>query len=250
MPDDAQRHFAQTSESMITPAHSRLTLLKKIYRLYDDFMVNFNTACRKGCDLCCTANVTLTTLEGLLILKHLEAEGMEWPGPALETAAQGQRFQPALTINAIAALCLQDKAIPEEAADPASGPCPLLHGGGCTIYAARPFGCRAMVSRRQCARGGAAEMPELVLSANHLVLQFIEAIDLPGLSGNLTDVLRLLASPQPRSSVESGPAIKPPQGLTANQPIPALMVPPEHRDPLRLLIQTIQGWIAVQGQSG
>ncbi|MDA8140947.1 MAG: hypothetical protein M0036_20050 [Desulfobacteraceae bacterium] len=231
---------------MSPSVNARTNLLKQMYTLYEDFSSRYPLVCRKGCDLCCTANVTMTSLEGLLILNHWEGQGLTPPQTALQAAVQSKRFQPSLTINVIAFLCLQNKDIPEEAADPAAGPCPLLHNGCCTIYAVRPFGCRAMVSRSQCVRGGAAEIPDEVLSANHLLMQFIEAIDVPGLSGNLTDMLLLLCDAQLRGQAESGTGIAPPQGMAANQPIPVLMVPPEHRARLQPLIRAVQECIVSQ----
>lgn len=218
---------------------TRKVLLEKIYALHDDFTARFDLACGRGCDLCCTVNVTMTTLEGLLIMRHWEARGQQPPLEALRAAAGRDRFQPTLTTNHIAALCLQEQEIPEEAADPDAGPCPLLQDGCCTIYEVRPFGCRAMVSRSRCMQGGTADMPDPVLSANHLMLQFIEAIDVPGVSGNLTDVLLWLSASELRDRAADGQAIEPPRGMAANRSIPVIMVPPEHRALLQPLIQTL-----------
>jgi hypothetical protein len=37
--------------------------LQQIYQLYDMVCAGANMFCAKGCSLCCTANVTMTTLE-------------------------------------------------------------------------------------------------------------------------------------------------------------------------------------------
>ena len=218
----------------------RLNLLKEIYAIYDAFGTAYQPACRKGCQLCCTANVTMTTLEGVLILSHWEAAGTSPPLSAIASAADQPRFQPKLTINRLATLCVQDKEVPEEAADPDVGPCPLLAGSLCTIYPVRPFGCRAMVSRSDCAKMGAADMPDEVLAANNLVLQFVEAIDVNGLSGNLTDILVFLSNPGHLSKCKNMEKLSATDILAGNHPIPALMVPPEHQDRLQPLLQSIQ----------
>ncbi len=222
----------------------RLDLLRKIYARYESCGAAYQPACRKGCALCCTANVTMTTLEGALILNHWELEKEVVPADALADAARRPRFQPRLTINHLAALCAQDPVVDEEileeAADPRVGSCPLLVGDLCSIYAVRPFGCRAMVSRSDCAKSGVADMPEEVLAANHMILQFIEAIDACGLSGNLTDILLFLSKPAHRSACERMEKLAPTDALAANRPIPVLMVPPEHQERLEPLQQAIR----------
>jgi hypothetical protein len=175
--------------------HAALKGLEKIYALYDQFFCAMRTACGKGCATCCTANVTMTTLEGLFMLDHWQAQGRKPPVELLRKSAQNPGFQPTLTINQLAALCLEDKQIPDESADPGAGPCPLLRNDHCTLYAARPFGCRAMVSLTDCAHSGEADMPDFVLAANNLISQFIEALDHAGRFGNLADILLLLSAP-------------------------------------------------------
>lgn len=222
----------------------RIELLEKIYRVYEAFCAGFPSACRKGCALCCTANVTMTTLEGIMIHNHWLAEGSIAPVAALQAAARRPRFQPRITTNHLAALCVQpqegDPELPDESADPRVGPCPLLEENLCSIYAVRPFGCRAMVSLSDCAAHDAAEMPDEVLAANTLVLQFIEAIDEGGVMGNLTDVLLLLAQVERPDAYERKDRQPSANGLAANQPIPCLMVPPEQRERVAPLLQAIR----------
>ncbi len=40
-----------------------------------DIATSLDVACKKNCAHCCTANVTLTTLEGYKIVDHLIATG-------------------------------------------------------------------------------------------------------------------------------------------------------------------------------
>ncbi len=218
----------------------RLNLLKQIYGIYDAFGSVYQPVCRKGCALCCTANVTMTTLEGVLIRNHWKAEGVAPPMRVISMAAGRPRFQPQWTINHLAALCARDEVFPDEAADPEVGRCPLLVENLCSIYTVRPFGCRAMVSRIDCAKTGYADMPDEVLAANHLVLQFIEAIDVNGLSGNLTDILIFLTNPEHVGMCERMEKLAPVDTLAGNHPIPVLMVPPEHQERLQPLLQSIQ----------
>jgi hypothetical protein len=51
---------------------TKLTILDRLVDIYDDFVSRFDLACEKFCAHCCTANVTMTTLEGFRILRHLE----------------------------------------------------------------------------------------------------------------------------------------------------------------------------------
>jgi Fe-S-cluster containining protein len=207
--------------------------LKGLYALYDGFCSQFRRFCRKGCSLCCTANVTLTGLEAKLILANWQAQGRTPPLSVLSAAAGRPRFRPAITINALAELCARGMDGPDEAADPEAGPCPLLENHLCSIYDVRPFGCRAMQSLSDCGREGTADMPEWVFSANTLFLQYIEAADSPGITGNLTDVLlSILTGAENTASVQ--------QGMPSNRSIPVLMIPPEHRDRLKALVRSLQ----------
>lgn len=216
--------------------HEALKGLEKIYALYDQFFRALPTACGKGCATCCTANVTMTTLEGLFMLDHWQAQGQAPPRELLRKSAQNPGFHPTLTINQLAALCLEDKEIPEESADPEAGPCPLLRNDRCTLYAARPFGCRAMVSLTNCAHSGEADMPDFVLAANNLISQFIEALDHAGRFGNLADILLMLAAPA------DGSGRKKPTGesTATNRSIPVLMIPPEYRQRMQPLLRALQ----------
>ncbi len=225
----------------------RLQLLQNIYQLFDRFCAPFDTACQKGCAQCCTANVTLTTLEGLLILDHLTANSLEPALRALEQTAARARFQPTLTINDLAELCARDQDPPDEGADPGAGACPLRAGDLCTIYAVRPLGCRAMQSRTHCAQTGAADMPELILTAANLFPQFIEAIDITGLTGNLSDILLYLSVPAQRAHYESGQKAAS-DHLPANRAIPVLMIPPEHRPQMQPLIEDIKRMVQASGR--
>ena len=220
---------------------TRNTLLRQIYAIYDVFAGDLAVACHKGCAACCTRNVTMTSLEGGLMICHLAESNPHWRTALLETVER-PRFHPQVTINQLAQLCAMDEEIPEETIDPRSGPCPLLADDSCPVYDVRPLGCRAMVSKTLCPENGAAEMPDFVLTVNNVFLQYIEAIDHQGISGNLIDMLLHLSS-DPSDFVDIRNLRHRPSHLLPNHPIPVLMIPPEHRQRMQPLLEAIQAEI-------
>lgn len=219
---------------------NRASRLKQIYARYDTFCDGAQMFCRKGCALCCTANVTVTTLEAALILTHWAERGQPAPLANLAAAARQPRFRPLITINRLAELCARGEKVPDEAADPDAGPCPLLEHDQCSIYPVRPFGCRAMQSRSDCGRTAAADMPDRLLAANTLFQQFIEALDAGGICGNLSDTVLFLNEAVHRSAYQNGGPVAWPRGMPANQSIPVLMIPPEHRPILAGVVRDLQ----------
>lgn len=209
----------------------RLTLLHRIYDLYDAFIGRQVVACRQGCACCCTRNVTMTTLEGYAICRSVPRADFQKTAALLESTAPEKRFRPSVTVNRMAAMCVAGEDLPEERADPAWGPCPLLAEAAlCLWYRHRPFGCRSMVSRKRCETGGTAEMDPLVLTVSTVIQQTIEHLDVMGCTGNFTDVLLALASDDRREQYESGRLLCQNLGLLPNRPLKVLMVPPEHRE--------------------
>lgn len=220
---------------------TRLAILEQLYQIYESFSRVHKVACGKGCALCCTRNVTLTTLEGYYIVKHLGPVGQAEVYTRLRQQASQKRLEPSLTINAMAEFCAKGLPLPDEPNDPHWGPCPILAGELCPLYPARPFGCRAMISERNCHDTGYADMPPLLLSASNVILQTIEHVDADGFSGNFTDVLLFLAEPENlRAYVQGQPGL-PGEGLLANRPLTVLMLAPEHRTAIQPLIRAIQG---------
>lgn len=218
----------------------KLTALDHIYRVYDDFIGEHDTACRKGCHRCCTRNVTLTTLEAYKITAHLhQTDG----GATLKTLSEignMPRFIPRVTTNGLADICMRgEDPPPEEEIDPDWGPCPLLDGGQCPLYVVRPYGCRCMVSTKRCEAGGFAEMAPFILTVNNVFLQYIEHIDRDGFSGNLTDTLRFMASETNRRRYREGAIDHPPEGMIRNHAVRALMVPPRHRQRLAPILKAL-----------
>lgn len=217
----------------------RLTLIEKIYLITDAYGVNKGTVCHRGCAACCTCNVTATTLEAMLIHERLgRGNRTNWLRTRIESVPP-KRFQPKLTINQMVRLCAQGKSIPEEANDPAAGMCPLLEDNQCSIYAVRPFGCRAMLSISDCSESGEAHMPPLALSVNNVIMQYLEALDQPGATGNLIDLLRFFEGAANRQSYLQNSPLSLSEGLLANRSFPVLMVPPEHREAVKPLVQSL-----------
>ena len=212
---------------------AKTTILNRLYALYDEVIAPFETACRQGCSACCTCNVTCTTLEGWLMVDHLMACGALDTILEATSSAPSDRFQPALTINHLVALCVRGEAIPEESNDPGAGRCVWLEDQACRLYAVRPFACRSMCSTDICRSGGQANMPPFILSLNHVMMQYLEALDCPGASGNLVDILRFLADDHHRAAYLNSACrdVGPP--LAENQSFSVLMIPPEHRDSIQ-----------------
>jgi Fe-S-cluster containining protein len=219
----------------------RCDRLKSIYAVYDEFTADMPRACHKHCASCCTCNVTGTTLEAWLILDHLRTVSADATGiyEMLSRPAPPRRFHPLVTINGMAALCMQGRELPDELNDPSAGVCRLLDGDICAIYDVRPFGCRAMLSSVTCGLTAEACMPSLVLTINNIVMQFIEALDQPGASGNLIDLLHFLTDPAPCRAYENRLAHPWPQPLLPNQSMPVLMIPPEHRSAVQPLLRSL-----------
>lgn len=230
---------------MIISTASKWKLLEKLYGIHARQCARFGLACTRHCASCCTQDVTLTTLEGLQLLRHLDSgQGPDW---RTHLVAVPDRYQPRMTLNELADRCARNLDVPEEAPGSRNSACPFLTRAPdadlCAVYHARPFGCRAMVSQSICRRGDAARMPEFILTLNTVLLQYIEGLDVPGLSGNLIDVLNFLDAPQNRLNDEQQQVPAHRGSLLKNRPVSVLMVPPEHRAEMQPVLAAIQAEI-------
>ena len=189
--------------------------LEKIYALHDDLMEKLALACRAGCDLCCTRNVSVTSLEAALIAGHLEKTGRNEHLAKIEAVINLPRFQPLTTTNTLAQLCRNGQTPPDEKCDPAWRPCPFLTKSRCSIYTVRPFACRCMVSKSVCREGGQAEIDDYHLALHTVFMQFIEHADATGCTGNLIDMLGVPPTGQ--------------DGFVPNRPIEMILLPPEYQ---------------------
>jgi hypothetical protein len=151
-----------------------------------------------------------------------------------------KRFQPALTTNALADLCAEDEDLPAENEAPANEKCPLLTDDLCSIYAVRPFNCRCFISRTPCGEKGYADVDEVALAVNTLFLQTVEHVDADGCSGNLLDVLEVLASEEKRTVYAEGRLHCTGNGLIANRPMKVLMLPPEQRERIEPILSKLR----------
>jgi hypothetical protein len=212
----------------------KLLLLDQLYRLYDQYITSIDTACRLACSDCCTCNVTVTTLEARRMIDELPAGHRARLKELIGARMNAPRFIPQATVNQIADLCVSGNEPPEEVINPSWGSCPLLTDRICTIYNARSFGCRCLVSAIPCAQTGAAEMSEFTTTVNTLFLQVIEHIDQDGFSGNLSDVLTYILTPETRF-IQSNPP-----HLISNSPLMTLLIPPEHQEKIKPILNQIR----------
>jgi hypothetical protein len=217
----------------------RLDALQRIYDIYHQVLAGCDLACQRGCDACCTANVTLTTLEALGVAGGLGDAAEKVLAP-LTAKPDPRRFRPQTSINTLAAMVLDGQDPPEEGADPEAGPCPLLRDRCCPIYPLRPFACRCMVSARPCDAAGYATIDDFLVSVNTVFQQTIEDLDAAGATGNLSDLLPLLSRHEFEETYGRGEldpaALKP----APNRRMPALMVPPEHRGRMAAIIERLR----------
>jgi len=122
-------------------------LLNSIYGVYSRWVERFPLACQKGCATCCTQSVTMTSLEGEMLLDFLKVQGMVNRLPDQFAQKTTGNKGAAITTNQFAKACLEQQKIDE---DPLGSwdftPCIFLSEGVCTIYEVRPFGCRSFGS--------------------------------------------------------------------------------------------------------
>lgn len=215
-------------------------VLGRMYEIYDEFVSTLDLDCKKHCDHCCTSNVTMTTLEGMMIVDHLDMDGFLEMEKKIRANSDSKRFSPKITINQLADICAKDGDPPEETIDPDAGPCPILLDKACPIYSVRPFGCRCMVSKKDCGQTGFADMDDFVLTVNDVFMQYIEHIDAQGYTGNFTDIMGHLENDENRFAYMAGHPGEKNTALIPNQPVFVLMVPPEHRERLKPLLDSIQ----------
>ncbi len=218
----------------------KLEALNRVYEIYDEFSAALALACREKCAHCCTASVTLTTLEGYQIAEKLIVSGRKDILDRLEGLQEMPRFQPLLTTNRMAELCAADAKLPAEETADAGQRCSLLIDSLCTIYDLRPFGCRCFVSRSNCGETGYADIDDFTASVNTVFLQVIEHLDAGGCSGNLIDVLKSMASGDNRKAYALGKMNCGDMALIANWPLKVLMIPPEHREGIEPILQRLR----------
>ena len=205
-------------------------ILSHIYTAFDQWTTGLLPACYKGCCHCCSQNVTMTALEGRIILDaHKDPSRQIRLKKILQSV--DRITPPGLTTNGFAKACLNNREPDQPSALP-TPPCPFLEDSICSIYAVRPMNCRCFFSLKRCAPGQAASIHEFVLSGATAVLQLIEHLDQGEPWGNMLDILRL----DPADGIDVQ-GIK--QRLKTSLPLPGFLIPPEDFDRVQPLIQTI-----------
>jgi len=228
----------------------KLDILSQMYDIYETISTRLSVACVRGCAACCTQNVTITTLEGYRIVEHLISTGQLNLFQPLRRSAHQERFQPAVTTNELAALCIQGENLPEEECDWPMAACPFLSNNECLIYLERPFGCRCFFSTQKCEAIACALVDPFLVTVNTVFLQFIEHIDSGGLFGNMTDVLLFLQSETQRKRYEINTSLNHSGGLSVNRSIPAFLVPRGHQLRIQPILQKIENIRLPQGSLG
>ena len=218
----------------------KIAALDRIYAAYDRFCTTQDVACKKYCAHCCTSNVTLTTLEGYKIVDHLIADGRLDIIDGLKPMAAATRYQPQISTNRLAELYAAEARVPEEEMAAEWEECSLLAKNVCAIYDLRPFGCRCFISRKNCAETGYADIDEFTASVNTVFLQTIEHLDADGCSGNLIDVLQVMAAEDNRRAYEKDRLKCETNGLIVNWSLKVLMIPPEHRTKMEPILQELR----------
>ena len=199
-------------------------LLNTIYPVYESFVDSSSFACRKGCSSCCTQSVTLTALEGTIILEYVHQRNTDALIRLAGKLAGASPSTPSCTTNQFARACLEGKETANEPGTWSFAPCIFLSDRSCSIYPVRPFGCRSFVSTICCDKKGTAQLPTEFISLNSAVMQIIEHIDQGNIWGNMIDVLRFLL--ESRSVPKKGASLTS-SGMLLSQPSPGLLLPPE-----------------------
>ncbi len=218
-------------------------IIEDIYRLYDEIIHKYNFSCMKGCSSCCTRNVSVTSIEALIVSDALiNSKDIKSYTDILKKTLDMPRFIPETTFNGLASIIMSGSEEPEEFIDPSWTPCPFLDekSDSCLIYDSRPFHCRCMHSENKCKDSGYATMPAFIVTINNILLQYIEHIDKKGFVSNMTDASLWMMEPENNRSYSEGRIPeKLPSGFARCSPMPFLMVPPEHQENIKPILMKI-----------
>ncbi len=209
----------------------KLHLLDIIYKLYNDITSQVEFYCKKGCHICCTENVCITTLEAEYILFYLGRKEAERIRNIMEKTYPHSGFRPGVTTNELAKLCMEGKDLPEEN-EHGNMPCPLLKENLCSIYSCRPFGCRSLFSLSKCTPGSEALIPSWLFTLNTVFLQLIEHIDVSGFYGNMLDIFPYLFYKNDITYIKN-------HRLRHTHKLPAFIIPPEDRPRINSILNKL-----------
>ena len=199
----------------------RRKLLGVLYQAHARLSEERRVACGPRCSVCCTDRLNLTSLEAELLAATLSQAGREdLLNKALEQETD-PKAAPATTFNQLAELCIRQEEPPaDQPPGQEAGACPLLEDGLCAVYEARPFACRAMVSKNRCQPGGQAIGEAWWFTLDTAFFQLIEHLDAGGVFGLMP---RVLASLKSQAT----------DGLLDCQFLPGLPAPAEHQEGLQ-----------------
>ncbi len=166
---------------------------------FAQWAASYDRACSRGCSPCCTANVTITALEGERILSYIRNN--RWEAWFAERIAQPRSLsRPWMTTNQFAQACLNGQEADLEE-NSCISTCPFLEEDICRIYPVRPFSCRCFISTAHCSTLQPALISEHYLSASTAMMQLIEHLGQKEYWGNMIDVLLALCDISVNASI-------------------------------------------------
>jgi Fe-S-cluster containining protein len=223
--------------------NAKKQVLDAVYGVYSEWVERFPLACQKGCGACCTRSVTMTSLEGEVILDFARRDGREkWLFEKLSQADQGQS-RATLTTNQFAAACLNHREVDFDGLENWDfTPCVFLSENTCAIYTARPFGCRSFGSLVPCAAESEAVMAPIHLAVNTVFTQVIEHLSSDGgYWSTMSDILHHLGgSRNPDREMHLLPA----------RPVPGFLLEPHEVQVIQFLLQQLRGRFSEKGIFG
>lgn len=168
----------------------KFELLETMYQALQKLFDERGAACEKGCAVCCTDRVCLTSLEAAYLERGLLAMGEERLLSRAMAQPVEEAARPAYGFNQLARLCMEQQEPPEQP-QPERAPanCPLLQDGLCAAYEFRPLACRSMASRVRCELGGEAVGDDWWITIDAAFAQIVEHMSVPGYYGLLPEVL-------------------------------------------------------------
>lgn len=213
--------------------------LRALYSWHAAWSADFPRACGPGCATCCTANVSLTSLEARYLVASPLFQETPGMGEKIRCLAAGPLYRPTSTINQVAACCLAQQELPADTGEHVGGVCLFLDDlRQCRIYAHRPLSCRAMASRVRCRAGSEAVVEPLVLTVNLALQQIIEHLDQEGVFGSLPEVVAWVLG--------GGVA----RVLPVNQPLPGFLVAADERERFNALLRELAALPVEGGRFG
>jgi len=215
-------------------------ILRGYYAVFDDWLIEHDVCCSKGCASCCTQSVNVTTLEAEIITEFLLNNSMHTELNQIKEL-DVPLHEPLYSTNEFARLCLEQTNLHIDEEGWNFQRCPFLKNESCSIYVARPFGCRSFVSTIPCHEQGAAVISPKVITTATVINQFIEHLDQGRPWGNMLHVLKkLITSVNMTNEVDSRQGKK----LLVSQKIPGFLIPPdEEKEVKELLIKLVPGQI-------